>query len=109
MRKDHGQVFAEYVGFLIRSRTVLRDKITRHVNRFRANAAGRADGIVYADIIRKFGLIYAGGALAIEGVGLSWKRANSWTQSPNAATQLSTHFRLSSAPSTLAGNRSRCG
>jgi len=73
--KDHGQVFAEYVGFLIRSRTVLRDKITRHVNRFRANAAGRADGIVYADIIRKFGLIYAGGALAIEGVGLSWKRA----------------------------------
>jgi hypothetical protein len=54
---------------------VLRDKITRHVNRFRANAAGRADGIVYADIIRKFGLVYAGGALAIEGVGLPWKRA----------------------------------
>ncbi|SCB46888.1 protein of unknown function [Bradyrhizobium shewense] len=73
--KDHGQVFAQYVGFLIRSRTVLQDKITRHVNRFRANAAGKVDGIVYADIIRKFGLIYAGGALAIEGIGLPWKRA----------------------------------
>jgi hypothetical protein len=72
---DHGHVFAQYVRFLIRSRTVLRDKIIRHVNRFRANAAGRADGIVYADIIRKFGLVYAGGALAIEGVGLPWKRA----------------------------------
>ncbi|WP_309144825.1 DUF927 domain-containing protein [Bradyrhizobium sp. CCGB12] len=73
--KDHGEIFAQYIRFLIRSRAELRNKIIRHVNRFRANAAGRADGIVYADIIRKFGIVYAGGALAIEGVDLPWKRA----------------------------------
>lgn len=73
--KDHGHVFAQYVRFLSRSRTELRSKIVRHVRRFRANVAGRADSLVYADIIRKFGLVYAGGALAIEGVGLPWKRA----------------------------------
>jgi uncharacterized protein (DUF927 family) len=72
--KYHGPVFAQYVRFLIKSRTVLQDKIVRNMNRFIANATGTANGIVYADIIRKFSLVYAGGALAIEGVGLPWKR-----------------------------------
>lgn len=73
--QEHGEIFAQYVRFLIRSRSKLPDKIVKHMKRFRANATGRTDGIVYADIIRKFGLVYAGGALAIEGVGLPWKRA----------------------------------
>lgn len=73
--QDHGHIFTQYIRFLIKSRAKLRDKIIRHMTRFRTNAADRAGGIVYADIIRKFGLVYAGGALAIEGVGLPWKRA----------------------------------
>jgi hypothetical protein len=73
--KDHGYVFEQYVRYLIRSRAVLPDKIETHLKRFRTNVTDRADGIVYADIIRKFGLVYAGGALAIEGVRLPWKRA----------------------------------
>jgi hypothetical protein len=35
-----------------------------------------ASDIVTADIVRKFGLIYAGGALAIEGVKLPWNRSD---------------------------------
>jgi uncharacterized protein (DUF927 family) len=73
--KNHGHIFPQYIRFLIKSRTALRDKIERHMNRFRTNVAGRANDIMYADIIRKFGLIYAGGALAIEGIDLPWKRA----------------------------------
>jgi len=73
--KDHGQVFAQYIRYLIKSRTALRDKIERHVSRFKANVAGGAKDVVHADIVRKFGLIYAGGALAIEGIDLPWKRA----------------------------------
>jgi hypothetical protein len=45
------------------------------LKRFRANVSDNTASIVHADIIRKFGLIYAGGALAIEGVALPWKRS----------------------------------
>jgi hypothetical protein len=72
--KNHGHIFAQYVRFLIKSQPVLEDKITKHLKRFRGKLADNTQSIVHADIIRKFGLVYAGGALAIEGVALPWKQ-----------------------------------
>jgi hypothetical protein len=73
--KNHGHIFAQYVRFLIKSQAVLEDKINKHLKRFRGNFVDSAQSIVHADIIRKFGLVYAGGALAIEGVALPWKQS----------------------------------
>jgi uncharacterized protein (DUF927 family) len=73
--KNHGQIFTHYIKFLIRSEADLQDRIAKHVKRFRADMTDNAGNIVHTDIIRKFGLIYAGGALAIEGIELPWKRS----------------------------------
>jgi hypothetical protein len=72
--KNHGVIFARYIRFLIGSRTNLQDRIAKHTERFRTRMTDNATTVVHTDIIRKFGLIYAGGALAIEGVGLPWKQ-----------------------------------
>jgi hypothetical protein len=72
--ENHGVIFAKYIKFLIKSGANLQGRITRYVEQFCTHLTDNALGIVHADIIRKFGLIYAGGALAIEGIGLPWKR-----------------------------------
>lgn len=69
--RNHGHIFTKYIKFLIRERSDLCNKIGRHLKRFTAKHA-KQTSILEADIIRKFGLIYAGGALAIEGAGLPW-------------------------------------
>jgi hypothetical protein len=74
--KNHGHIFPKYIKFLIRSEEGLQGRIAKHVKRFREHVSDDAETIVHTDIIRKFGLIYAGGALAIEGVGLPWKRSD---------------------------------
>jgi Domain of unknown function (DUF927) len=72
--EHHGHIFTKYIRFLIGSKTTLRNTITKHSRVFRAKVPTAANDIVGADIVRKFGLIYAGGALAIEGVDLPWNR-----------------------------------
>jgi hypothetical protein len=62
--KNHGYIFAQYIKFLIRSEAGLRDRIAKHVRRFRTHVTDNGGKIVHTDIIRKFGLIYAGSALA---------------------------------------------
>jgi Domain of unknown function (DUF927) len=69
--RNHGHIFTKYIKFLIRRRNDLHNRIGDHVKRFTAKHSNQTN-ILAADIIRKFGLIYAGGALAIEGVGLPW-------------------------------------
>lgn len=69
--RNHGHIYTKYIKFLIRCRSDLRNMIGHHVKRFTAKHAKQTN-ILEADIIRKFGLIYAGGALAIEGAGLPW-------------------------------------
>lgn len=74
--KNNGHIFAQYVRFLIKSRTTLPDKIRTNIKRFLDSMPSGGNSILHADIIRKFGLIYAGGALAIEGVELPWSRSD---------------------------------
>jgi hypothetical protein len=74
--EHHGHIFTKYIQFLIRSKATLRNSITKHSRVFRAKMPKTASDVVSADIVRKFGLIYAGGALAIEGVGLPWNRSD---------------------------------
>jgi Domain of unknown function (DUF927) len=71
--KNHGHIFRRYISFLIRSKSTLPTKIADYVSQFGAEMT--AANTVDADIIRKFGFIYAGGALAIEGVGMPWRRS----------------------------------
>jgi hypothetical protein len=72
--RNHGHIFTKYIKFLMRSKADLPDKVARHVERFRTKNTNSRTSIVEADIVRKFGLLYAGGALAIEGVALPWTR-----------------------------------
>ncbi len=74
--EHHGHIFTKYIRFLIRSKITLRNTIAKHSQVFRATMPNTASDIVSVDIIRKFGLIYAGGALAIEGVKLPWNRSD---------------------------------
>lgn len=73
--QNHGHVFTHYVKFLIQSGAGLSEKIAGHVTQFGRHMADKSESIVHTDVIRKFGLIYAGGALAIEGAALPWKNS----------------------------------
>jgi hypothetical protein len=71
--KNHGQVFADYLRFVIKTRADIENRMNRYRDQFRLQLTGSLS-IVDTDIIRKFGLIYAGGALAVEGIGLPLKK-----------------------------------
>jgi hypothetical protein len=72
--KNYGLLFTAYLKFLIKSQLSLPQRIVTLQKQFCAKMPNFSQDVVSTDIVRKFGLIYAGGALAIEGVALPWKR-----------------------------------
>ncbi|UGY26696.1 DUF927 domain-containing protein [Bradyrhizobium septentrionale] len=73
--ENHGEVFIRYLSKLCRDPKKVRSWAKKYIADFVADVSLPEDGDGARDIARKFGLIYAGGRLAVRFKLVPWKRA----------------------------------
>lgn len=74
--QNHGAVFEEYIGRLCVEPKATRKRALKFCADFVAKVIESEDGDMARDVARKFGLIYAGGRLAIRYGLVPWKRVD---------------------------------
>jgi hypothetical protein len=72
--EHHGAAWRMYIEALIARRSTLKDYVEKKIALFEQHALDQFDGNVARDVLRKFGLLYAGGMLGIQCGLLPWNK-----------------------------------
>lgn len=69
---NHGYIFWRYIRYLLRNNQDCTGSIRRWQSSFIQHVAPSGNRIELTDLARKFSIIFAGGMMAVESVGLDW-------------------------------------